>query len=82
MPQTVGENGETKEGPTKDAMQIDVPSQFATALQSKFEESLENRKLAYVHLANDAQPRSQSSVSSFYILWHIWLNVTVFLPLP
>lgn len=31
------------------------------------ERSLEERKLDYVHLSNDAQPRSQSSVSVFYV---------------
>ena len=51
-------------------MQVDVPSQptaTANATQSKFEvgtESLETRKLAYIQLANGAQPRSPSSVSS------------------
>jgi len=57
---------------TGDAMQVDVPLQPAdsTPLQSKSKskskimtESLETRKLGYVHLANDAQPRSQSSIN-------------------
>ena len=49
-------------------MQVDVPSQPANSTQSKAElstESLETRKLAYIQLANGAQPRSPSSVSSF-----------------
>jgi hypothetical protein len=60
-------------------MQVDVPLQptattNSTPLQSKsgtITESLETRKLAYVHLANGAQPRSQSSVSSFQVLFCI-----------
>lgn len=69
-PQTT-ENGE---GQVEDAMQVDVPLQStatanSTPSQSKSEittEPLETRKLAYVHLANGAQPRSQSSVSFFF----------------
>lgn len=71
-PQNASEKEKTGEGQTEDAMQIDVPSQQtatanSTPLQSKSEiitESLETRKLAYVHLTDGAQPRSQSSVSS------------------
>jgi hypothetical protein len=50
-------------------MQVDVPSQptaTANSTQSKSDvstESLETRKLAYIQLANGAQPRSPSSVS-------------------
>ena len=54
-------------------MQVDVnvPSQptcTADSTQSKIgagTESLETRKLAYIQLANGAQPRSPSSVSLF-----------------
>lgn len=48
-------------------MQIDVPLQLTVTTP----EPLETRKLAYVHLPNGAQPRSQSSVSlfNFFILY-------------
>jgi hypothetical protein len=68
-------------------MQVDVPSQpSATAdyTQSKSEvstESLESRKLAYIRLANGAQPRSPSSVSSFRTGYMANCDRS-FLPLP
>jgi len=75
-PPTAAEN---EQGQMKDAMQVDVPSSQptptptakSTPLESTSEtstESLENRKLAYVHLADGVQPRSQSSVSSFVFI--------------
>ena len=67
--QNAAENQGTEQGQTKDAMQIDVPVQptgtaKSTPLQpDMITDSLETRKLGYIHLANGAQPRSQSSVS-------------------
>jgi hypothetical protein len=43
-------------------MQVDVPSEPTPTAN---EVSLETRKLEYIQLANGAQPRSPSSVSSF-----------------
>ena len=69
-------------------MQVDVPSHptaTVNSTQSKSEvitESLETRKLAYIQLANGAQPRSPSSVSSFSYRIHGSMCDRSFLPPP